>query len=186
MEIFIAVVLVVLAVVAIFIYNRLVSLRQRVRQAFADIDAQLRARTDLIPNLVSTVKGYAAHESETLKELTDARAMSANAGNNVGAAAAADSMLSGTLGRLFAVAEAYPDLKANTNFLQLQEELSDLENKLAASRRFFNSVVGEYNSSIEQFPAVLFSGIFGFKHETFFGLTESQRQAEERAPSVSF
>lgn len=186
MEIGVSILLVVLAIVAVFIYNRLVSLRQRTKQAFADVDTQLRARTDLVPNLVNTVKGYAAHEAQTFTSVMEARAQANSAGNNVAAASAADGLLSASLGRLFAVAEAYPDLKANTNFLHLQQELSDLENKIAAARRFFNSAVSEYNASIEQFPAVLFAKLFGFKAKEFFGLTAEQRQQEERAPTVSF
>src|SRR5215203_7163026 len=140
-------------------YNGLVSLRQRVTQAFADIDVQLKQRHDLIPNLVETVKGYAGHERGTLEAVVQARnaAMTAQSGG-VAAQAAAENMLSGALRQLFALSEAYPDLKASTNFQQLQAELSDIENKLAAARRFFNNAVQEYNTGIQQFPAVLMAG----------------------------
>ena len=174
--------LAIVAVIGLFLifgYNRLVRLRQNVRQASSDIDAQIRARSDLIGNLVNTVKGYAAHEKDTLEAVLKARA----AANG---ATQAEGMMTAALGKLFAVAEAYPDLKANQSFLDLQRELSDIENKVAASRRFLNSSVAEYNSAIEVFPAVLYASAFGFKAETMFTLTEEARQQEERAPTVSF
>src|SRR6202042_3895330 len=155
--------LVVLAVIVVFvlwavaIYNGLISMRQRVNQAFADIDVQLRQRHDLVPNLVETVKGYAAHERGTLDEVVKAR-NAAVAAQGPAQQAAAENMLSGALRQLFALSEAYPDLKANANFQQLQTELSDLENKIAASRRFFNNAVQEYNTGIQQMPAALFAG----------------------------
>lgn len=174
------------AVAAIIIYNRLVSLRQSTRQAFADIDTQIRMRTDLIPNLVDTVKGYASHEKETLDAVISARTASIAAGGNAAAAAEADNMLTASLGRLFALSEAYPDLKANQNFTQLQSELSDIENKIAAARRFLNNATAEYNGAIEQFPAVLFAKMFGFKAGEMFSIGDEARKQEERAPSVSF
>ena len=139
-------------------YNRLVALRQNANEAFADIDVQLKQRQDLVPNLVETVKGYAAHERGTLDEVTAGprRGRSAPAASRT--EVQAENALTGALGRLMAVAEAYPDLKANQNFMQLQGELADLENKIAAARRFFNNAVGEYNASIQRFPAVLIAG----------------------------
>src|SRR5215467_7117097 len=182
--------LIVLAVIIVFVlwivmvYNRLVTLRQRVGQAFADIDVQLKQRHDLIPNLVETVKGYAAHERGTLEAVTQAR-NTAMAAQGPAQQAAAENMLSGTLRQLFALSESYPDLKANANFQQLQGELTDIENKLAASRRFFNNAVQEYNTGIQQFPAALFAGTFGFQPRTFFDLGEGRAQVEQ-APSVKF
>ena len=177
-------VIVVLVLWAITIYNGLVALRQRANQAFADIDVQLKQRHDLIPNLVETVKGYASHERGTLEAVVQAR-NAAIAAPGVEQKVAAENMLTGALRQLFALSEAYPDLKANTNFQQLQMELSDIENKLAASRRFFNNAVQEYNTGIEQFPAALFASMFGFQHRTFFDLGESRPQLEQ-APSVKF
>jgi LemA protein len=178
------VVVVAAAFYAVFVYNGLVALRQRVNQAFADIDVQLKQRHDLIPNLVETVKGYASHERDTLEAVVQAR-NSAIAANSPEQIAAAENALTGALRQLFALAEAYPDLKANTNFQQLQAELSDIENKIAAARRFFNNAVQEYNTSIEQFPASLFAGALGFQHREFFDLGETRPQLE-RAPSVKF
>src|SRR5215208_5162642 len=158
----------------IMIYNGLVSLRQRVTQAFADIDVQLKQRHDLIPNLVETVKGYATHERGTLEAVVQARNAALTA-SGPAQQAAAEGALSGALGRLMALAEAYPDLKANANFQQLQAELTDVENKLAAARRFFNNAVSEYNAAIQSFPAVLFAGSMGFTPREFFDLGETQR-----------
>ena len=164
----------------IFIYNGLVAMRQRVNQSFADIDVQLKQRHDLVPNLVETVKGYASHERGTLEAVVQARnaAMTAQGPAQM---AAAENMLSGALRQLFALSEAYPDLKANQNFQQLQMELSDLENKIAASRRFFNNAVSEYNASIQQFPAVLIARSFGFAERPFFDLG-GDRAAVATAP----
>src|SRR3984893_17978739 len=148
-------VIVVVIVWAIAVYNGLISMRQRVNQAFADIDVQLKQRHELIPNLVETVKGYAAHESSTLENVVKARTAAVSA-QVPAQQAAAENMLSGALRQLFALSESYPDLKASTNFQQLQAELSDLENKIAASRRFFNNAVQEYNTGIQRFPAALF------------------------------
>ncbi len=182
------IVLGVLAVLAIFlisIYNGLVGLRNRCRQAFGDIDVQLKQRHDLIPNLVETVKGYAGHEKGTLEAVIKARNSAISAQGTPGQAAA-EGALTGAIGRLIALSEAYPDLKANTNFQQLQSELSDTENKIAASRRFFNNTVSEYNSSRESFPAVLFAASFGFHPETFFNLDDAERKATAAPPSVKF
>lgn len=177
-------VLVVLVFFALAAYNRLVALSQRVGQAFADIDVQLKQRHDLIPNLIETVKGYAQHERGTLDDVIKARnaAMSAQGPAQV---SAAEGQLSGALGRLIALSEAYPDLKANANFQQLQTELSDIENKIAASRRFFNNAVQEYNTGIQQLPAALFAGALGFTKKDFFDLGETRTQVEQ-VPSVKF
>jgi LemA protein len=180
----ILIVIVALAGWAVMIYNNLVAMRQRTNQAFADIDVQLRQRHDLIPNLVETVKGYAAHERGTLEAVVKARNAAVSA-QGPDQKVAAENMLTGALRQLFALAEAYPDLKANTNFLQLQTELGDIENKLAASRRFFNNAVQEYNSGIQQFPAALFAASFGFQPKPFFDLGE-ERQTVSQAPSVKF
>jgi LemA protein len=180
------VIVVVIVLWVIMIYNGLVSMRQRVSQAFADIDVQLRLRHDLIPNLVETVKGYAAHERGTLEAVIQARNVAvAAAGRGPEAQAGAENMLSGALRQLFALSESYPDLKANANFQQLQAELTDIENKIAAARRFFNNSVSEYNTGIQQFPAVLLAGMFGFTQRTFFDLGED-RKAVETAPQVKF
>ena len=165
-------------------YNGLVGLRQRCRQAFSDIDVQLKQRHDLVPNLVETVKGYAAHEKGTLEAVIQARNAAVNA-HGPAAQAQAEGMLQGALRQLFALAEAYPDLKANQNFQQLQAELSDVENKLAASRRFFNNAVQEYNTGIQQIPAAFFAGALGFHPQTFFDLGETRAQLDQ-APSVKF
>src|SRR6185437_67300 len=177
-------IIVLVGVLFIGAYNRLVALRQNTNEAFADIDVQLKQRQDLVPNLVETVKGYAAHERGTLDEVTQARAAAASAGN-IEQRAQAESALTGALGRLMAVAESYPDLKANQNFLQLQGELADLENKIAAARRFFNNAVGEYNASIQRFPAVLIAGPAGFAVRDFFD-AGPDRAALQTAPQVKF
>ena len=168
----------------IMIYNRLVAMRQRVGQSFADVDVQLKQRHDLIPNLVETVKGYAAHERGTLEAVVQAR-NAAIAANGPAQQAAAENMLSGALRQLFALSEAYPDLKANSNFQQLQTEIADIENKIAAARRFFNNAVQEYNTGIQQFPAALFAGPFGFTQQPFFDLGETRTQVEQ-VPQVKF
>jgi LemA protein len=180
----VSIVVIVLLVMLVGTYNRLVALRQNANSAFADIDVQLKQRQDLVPNLVETVKGYAAHERGTLDEVTEARAQAASA-NTVEGKVAAENALTGALGRLFAVAEAYPDLKANQNFLQLQGELTDIENKLAAARRFFNNAVAEFNAQAQRFPAVLFAAAMGFTQREFFDLGEG-RTAADVAPQVKF
>ena len=177
-------VIVVLALWVIAIYNGLVSMRQRVNQAFADIDVQLRQRHDLIPNLVETVKGYAAHERGTLDEVVKAR-NAAVAAQGTPQQAAAENALSGALRQLFALAEAYPDLKASANFQQLQAELSDIENKIAAARRFFNNAVQEYNTGMQKFPAALFAAALGFVPKEFFDLGDERKTVGE-APQVKF
>jgi LemA protein len=177
--------LALIAVFAIVIYNRLVALRQVWKNAFADIDVQLKQRHDLVPNLVETVKGYAAHESSVFEKVTEARA-SAMRASSPAEKGAAEGALSGALANLFAVAENYPQLKADANFRQLQDQLSDLENKIAAARRFFNNAVAEYNAAIEQFPAVLFAGAFGFTHAEMFALDAAEKAEAIVPPKVSF
>jgi len=178
-------VIVVVVIYLISLYNRLVSLRQTVSQSWSDISVQLKQRHDLIPNLVETVKGYAAHESGTLEAVVQARNAALSA-SGPEAQAKAENMLTGALRQIFALSEAYPDLKANQNFLELQTELSDIENKIAASRRFFNNAVQEYNTSIEQFPAVLIANRFAFTAREFFELDEAEQAAVEAAPQVKF
>ena len=182
--------LIVLAVIVVFVlwaitvYNGLISMRQRVNQAFADVDVQLKQRHDLVPNLVETVKGYAAHERGTLDEVVKAR-NAAVAAQGPAQQAAAENMLSGALRQLFALSESYPDLKASANFQQLQAELTDLENKIAASRRFFNNAVQEYNTGIQRFPAALFAGTFGFAQKDYFDLGATRSEVEQ-VPAVKF
>jgi LemA protein len=177
--------LVLIGLWLVMTYNGLVGLRQRARQSFADIDVQLKQRHDLVPNLVETVKGYAAHEKGTLEAVIQARNAAVSA-QGPAAQAAAEGMLQGALRQLFALSEAYPDLKANENFKQLQGELSDIENKIAAARRFFNNTAAEYNSTRESFPAVLFAQTMGFGPQEFFNLDETERKAVATAPQVKF
>jgi LemA protein len=177
-------VIVVLILWVIMIYNGLVTMRQRVNQAFADVDVQLKQRHDLIPNLVETVKGYAAHERGTLEEVVKARNTAMTA-QGPAQQAAAENMLSGALRQLFALSESYPDLKASANFQQLQAELTDIENKLAAARRFFNNAVQEYNTGIQRFPAALFATSLGFAQKDFFDLGEDRKTVSE-TPQVKF
>ena len=175
---------VVLVLFVVVLYNGLVSKRQTVNQAFADVDVQLKQRQNLIPNLVDTVKGYAGHEKETLDAVINARNTAVNA-KSVGDVAQAEGVLTGALGKLFALAEAYPDLKANTNFLDLQNELSTIEDKLAAARRFFNSAVQDYNTATEQFPGVLVANSFGFEPREFFDVG-GDREELSSVPKVEF
>lgn len=186
MALFIVIGLIVLLVIwVISIYNNLVRLRNRRQNAFADIDVQLRQRHDLVPQLVETVKGYAAHEKELLMRVTEARnaAMSAT---SIDGKIVAEQQLTSALQGLRVQVEAYPDLKANQNFLQLQEELSDIENKLAASRRFFNGATTEYNNSVESFPGNLISRNFGFQREIMFDLGTDSRKQMEEPPKIQF
>jgi len=173
-----------LALSLVVMYNRFVRQRTLVDNSWAGVDVELTRRHDLIPNLVETVKGYAAHERGTLDEVIKAR-NSAMSAQGPGQVAAAENQLSGALGRLIALSEAYPDLKANANFQQLAGELSDLENKIAASRRFFNNAVQEYNTGIQQMPAALFAGMFGFTRKDFFDLGANRAEVEA-APAVKF
>ena len=176
--------IVVIVLWIVMIYNQLVAMRQRVGQSFADVDVQLKQRHDLIPNLIETVKGYAAHERGTLEAVVQARNAAMTA-QGPAQQAAAENMLTGALRQMFALSEAYPDLKANQNFQQLQTELADIENKIAASRRFFNNSVQEYNTGIQQFPAALFAAALGFSQRTFFDVGE-ERAVVEKAPQVKF
>lgn len=169
----------------IAIYNRLVALRQNRMNAYSDIDVQLKLRFDLVPQLVETVKGYAAHEKSVFENVTAARAGVSSA-DGANQRLAAEGRLGGALMGLFAVAENYPQLKADQNFQQLMSELSDIENKIAAARRFFNNATSELNTSVQQFPANLIAGPFGFKSESFFEDTSVTRAELEKAPSVKF
>jgi len=168
-------VVVLLVVVIVAVYNGLVRSRLRVREAWSGIDVQLKRRASLIPNLVETVKGYAAHERETLENVTAARARLQQAGTPA-QAAEANNMLTQTLRSLFAVAEAYPDLKANQNFLELQRELSDIEEKIAYARQFYNTNVLSYNAKTETFPSVIMANMFGFQAAEFFEAEEGARE----------
>ena len=174
----------VVAVWAVTAYNRFVRLTNRTEEAWSDINVQLKRRYDLIPNLVETVKGYAKHEAGTLQKVTEARTKAMGA-QTVGEHAQAENMLTGALKSLFAVSEAYPDLKANSNFVELQRELSDTENKIQAARRFYNSVVQELQNALEQFPTNLIGSAFGFKTREFFQLGENEQAAKEPV-KVSF
>lgn len=166
---------VVLAIVwAIAVFNGLITKRNRVKEAYSQIDVQLKRRASLIPNLVESVKGYVKHEKEVLEEVTKARSALMSAGTP-GKQAAANDMLTGALKSLFAVAEAYPTLKANENFKQLQDELSDTETKVAASRQFYNTNVLDYNTSIQTFPNSFFAGMFNFGPEEFFKASEQEK-----------
>lgn len=181
------IILIVVAVLAIFIisvYNNLVNLRNRRENAFADIDVQLKQRHDLIPQLVNAVKGYMKHEEGVLTKITEARTKAMQAGS-IDGKISAENQLSNALSGLKVAVEAYPDLKASSNFLQLQEELSDIENKLASVRRYFNSATRELNTGIEKFPNNLLAGMFGFSRQTSFDLGED-RSSLEKAPDVSF
>ncbi len=169
----------------ISIYNRLVKLRNRRQNAFADIDVQLRQRHDLVPQLVETVKGYATHERELLLRVTEARTAAMAAGS-IDDKIKAEQQLSTVLQGLKVQLEAYPDLKANQNFLRLQEELSDIENKLAAARRFFNGATTEYNTAVESFPGNLMAKNFGFQREVFFDLGTDDRRQMEEPPKIQF
>ena len=182
------IVIIVAIVVVLFLismYNNLVKLRNNRENAFANIDVQLKQRYDLIPQLVSTVKGYATHERELLERVTAARtaAMSATGINDK---IQAENALSSALAGLKVSVEAYPDLKANQNFLQLQAELSDTENKLAATRRFFNSATKELNNAVQTFPANLIAGMFGFHKEPMFEIPSEERAAYDKAPEIKF
>ena len=175
-------VVIVIGLILVGIYNGMVRARNKVDEAWSGIDVQLKRRHDLVPNLVETVKGYAAHEREVLTAVTEARAR-AQAASTPGQASAAEGQLGQALGRLFAVAEAYPDLKASENFRQLQGELSSLESEIAAARRVYNGNVQDYNTRIQTFPAVVFSGMFGFTQREFFEIEDA---AERDVPDVSF
>ncbi|HQV62193.1 MAG: LemA family protein [Chitinophagaceae bacterium] len=186
MPVLIVVGIIVLIVIwVISLYNGLVRLRNRRQNAFADIDVQLRQRHDLIPQLVDTVKGYATHEKDLLLKITEARTAAMNA-TSIDGKIVAEQQLSAALQGLKVQVEAYPDLKANQNFLQLQEELSDIENKLAASRRFFNAATTEYNNAVESFPSNLIARNFGFNREILFDLGTDTRKQMDEPPKIQF
>jgi LemA protein len=174
------VVLAVLGLILIFAFNRLVRLRNETEAGWSNIDVQLKRRNDLIPNLVEAVKGYAEHERGLFNEITEARAAVSRAGGPAQAAEASD-QLTGAMGRLFAVAENYPQLRASENFQELQGELTDTEDKIAAARRYYNSVVQTYNTAIQSFPALLYAGLLGFRRREFFAAED----AERATPQVS-
>ena len=164
-----------IAIWLIYVFNRLISLKNRTQEAFSDIDVKLKRRHDLIPNLIETVKGYAKHERELFEKVTAARANAISA-QGVAAKSQAENMLSQTLKSIFAVAENYPDLKASQNFLQLQDELSDTENKIQAARRFYNGNVRDFNISVEVFPSNLVASLLGFKKFEFFEADGEERE----------
>jgi LemA protein len=180
----IIIVLVVIVLIFVSVYNRLVKLRNHRENAFADIDVQLKQRYDLIPQLVETVKGYAKHERETLARVIELRNQ-AVAATTIDGKIAAENQLSSVLSGLKVTLEAYPDLKANQNFLQLQEEMSDIENKLASVRRFFNAATREYNNAVQTFPSNLIAGMFGFTKAQMFDLG-TERATLDVAPKISF
>ena len=174
-----------IALILIFFYNNLVKLRNNRINAFANIDVQLKQRFDIIPQLVATVKGYATHEKELLQRVTEARSAAMGA-QTINDKVQADNQLSAALSGLKVSLEAYPDLKANQNFLQLQGEISDIENKLAASRRYFNSATRELNNAVQTFPGNIIAGMFGFHAEPMFEVPQEQRAQLEKAPEIKF
>ncbi|MDD4352341.1 MAG: LemA family protein [Candidatus Gracilibacteria bacterium] len=176
-------ILALLVLVVVFMYNRLVTRRVRCNEAWSDIDTQLKRRYDLIPNLVEAVKGYAAHEKEVFTKVTEARAAAMQNQGSPAEQAKTENVLAGALKSLFAVSENYPDLKANQNFLQLQEELTDTENKIQAARRFYNTQTRDYNTVIETFPSKLIANMFKFEKRTFFELEDEK---EREAVQVKF
>ena len=182
------IIIAVIAVIVVFVigmYNNFVKLRNNRENAFADIDVQLKQRFDLVPQLVATVKGYAEHEKGLLESITAARSASMNA-NTIDEKIKADNMLTSALAGLKVQVEAYPDLKANQNFMQLQGELADIENKLAAVRRYFNSATRELNTAVQSFPSNIFAGMFGFHKEAMYEIEASQRAEVEKAPEIKF
>lgn len=181
----ILIVVVLLIMWLVSIYNNLVRLRNNRTNAFANIDVQLKQRYDLIPNLVNTVKGYATHEREVLTKVTEARTAAMSA-STIDGKIKADNALTSALAGLKVSLEAYPDLKANQNFLQLQSELADIENKIAAVRRFFNSATREYNNAVQTFPSNLIAALFSFHTETMFEIPQEQRAEVDKAPEVNF
>ncbi|WP_114752232.1 LemA family protein [Pleomorphovibrio marinus] len=182
------IVIIVAAVLVIFVvslYNKLISFKNNRENAFADIDVQLKQRHDLIPQLVNAVKGYMEHEAGVLLRVTEARAKAMNA-SSIEGKIQAEQELGSALQGLRVQVEAYPDLKANTNFLQLQNEISDVENKLAASRRYFNSATREYNVAVQSFPSNIIAGMFGFHREPMFDVGTSERERLDKAPDIKF
>ena len=171
----------------ILAYNGLVSARNHVKEAWSDIETQLKRRYDLIPNLIASVKGYMQHESSTLEKIVAARSAVLQQGvANVKEAAAAENQLSSTLKSIFALSESYPDLKASNNFLELQRDLRDTEDKIQAARRFYNGNVMDYNTQIQQFPKVIIAGMFHFEKEAFFELDEAEKKAAAKPVEVKF
>ncbi len=175
----------VLVIWGVSLYNNLVKLRNNRENAFANIDVQLKQRHDLIPQLVATVKGYAEHEKELLIRVTEARSVAMGA-NTINEKVAAENTLSSALAGLRVSLEAYPDLKANQNFLQLQNEISDIENKLAAVRRFFNTTTRELNNAVQTFPSSIFAKMFGFQKEPMFEVPQEERVILDKAPEIKF
>ncbi|WP_347172857.1 LemA family protein [Polaribacter uvawellassae] len=182
--IIIAIIVIVLFIL-VSLYNKLVKFRNNRENAFADIDVQLKQRHDLIPQLLETVKGYMNHEEKVLTNITAARSGALNA-STINEKIAAENQLSSALSGLNIAVEAYPDLKASANFIQFQEEISDIENKLSAVRRFFNSATKEYNNAVETFPSNIIAGMFNFKKETMFDLGTANREKLDEAPKISF
>ena len=183
--IIILVVIVLLVLWAISLYNNLVRLRNNRENAFANIDVQLKQRYDLVPQLVGTVKGYAEHEKEVFQRVTEARAAAMGA-RTINEKIQADNALTGALAGLKVSLEAYPELKANQNFLQLQQEVADIENKLAAVRRFFNSATRELNNAVQSFPSNIFAKMFGFQKEPMFEVPQAERAVLDKAPEIKF
>ena len=181
----IAIIIIAMLLLIIFyfigVYNKLVNGRNKVKDQFSQIDVQLKRRVDLIPNLVETVKGYAKHENNTLKEVIEAR-NKLNSATGINEEIDANNQLTGALNRLFALSEAYPDLKANTNFIQLQDELAGTENRIAVSRKDYNDAVKSYNQMIKSFPKNIVAGMFGFEKKAYFEISESEKEV----PNVSF
>lgn len=183
--IIILVIVVLLAIWCVSLYNNLVKLRNNRENAFANIDVQLKQRHDLVPQLVATVKGYATHEREVLQRVTEARTAAMGA-TTINDKINAENALTSALAGLKVSLEAYPDLKANQNFMQLQNEIADLENKLAAVRRFFNSTTRELNNAVETFPSNIFAKMFGFKKEPMFEVPQEERATYDKAPEIKF
>lgn len=183
--IIILVIVVLLAIWCVSLYNNLVKLRNNRENAFANIDVQLKQRHDLVPQLVATVKGYATHEREVLQRVTEARTAAMGA-TTINDKVNAENALTSALAGLNVSLEAYPDLKANQNFMQLQNEIADLENKLAAVRRFFNSATRELNNAVETFPSNIFAKMFGFKKEPMFEVPQEERAIYDKAPEIKF
>jgi LemA protein len=169
----------------VYIYNRLITLREQVKESSSDIEVQLKRRADLVPNLVETVKGYVTHERELLENVTNARSKILSA-QNVKEGLEADNMLTSALKSLFAVAENYPDLKANQNFLELQKELVDVEDKIQASRRFYNAALREYEAFKQSFPNVIIANMFNFPSFEYYELEEAERETAQKPPEVKF
>jgi LemA protein len=179
-------IIVVIGIALVVSYNRFVTQRNNIRNSWANIDTELRRRYDLIPNLVETVKGYAAHEREVFEEVARTRSIAAGTTGTPAEQAAAEGPFVAALGKLFAVAENYPELKANQNFLALQQELSNTEDRIQASRRFYNANVQDFNTRVQSFPSNVIAGMFGFKEEQFFEIPDAERAQVAEAPRVDF